>query len=402
MKNINRRTFLQRSILTSAGAMLLSDQLLNAMTAGPAAKNRKLVVIQLSGGNDGLNMIVPYADNLYYKARPVIAVAKNDVLKASKYQGFNPVMKSFKSLYDQNRLTVINSVGYPNPNRSHFRSMDIWQSASDADQYLNTGWIGRYLSALPDDQRKPHKAIEVDSNIDLALKGNTITGLSMEHPEKLYDSLRRGLFRPLTKINKGVTGNPNLDYIHNIMSETVASVDYINQKTGNSKISSGAGRGKGRLFSNLSIIAGMIKAGLSTSVYYTTLSGFDTHVNQKPQQTRLLKELSEGVGSFVSELDDGNYMDDVMILIFSEFGRRVAQNASNGTDHGCANNIILIGNGLKKTGFYNDPPDLKDLDKGDIKYQVDFRSVYATILNNHLNSNADEILGGEFPNLRFV
>jgi len=402
MKNINRRTFLQRSILTSAGALLLPDPLLNAMTAGSAAKNKKLVVIQLSGGNDGLNMIVPYADPLYYKARPTLSVLGNDVLKASKYQGFNPVMKDLKDLYDQERLTVINSVGYPNPNRSHFRSMDIWQSASDADQYLNTGWIGRYLSSLPDDQRKPHMAIEVDSNIDLALKGNTITGLSMEHPEKLYDSLRRGLFRLLTRINKGATGNPNLDYIRNIMSETVSSVDYINQKTGNSKISAEAGRGKGRLSSNLGIIAGMIKAGLSTSVYYTTLSGFDTHVNQKPRQTRLLKELSEGVGSFVSELDDGNYTDDVMILIFSEFGRRVSQNASNGTDHGCANNIILIGNGLKKPGFYNDPPDLRDLDKGDVKYQVDFRSVYATILNNHLNSNAGEILGGEFPDLKFV
>ncbi len=402
MKTINRRTFLQRSVFTSAGALLLPDTLLNAVTAGSAGRNKKLVVIQLSGGNDGLNMVVPYADALYYKARPTLAVPENEVLKISNYQGFNPVMKDIKKLYDQERLTVINSAGYPNPNRSHFRSMDIWQSASDSDQYLNTGWIGRYLSFLPDEQRKPHMAIEVDSNIDLALKGSAITGLSMEHPMKLHDSLRRGLFRPLTKISRSNTDNSNLDYIRNMMSETVASVDYIYQKTGNNKIADVNSSGKGKLASNLGIIAGMIKAGLETKVYYTTLSGFDTHVNQKPRQERLLRELSESIGAFVAGLDEGNYMDDVLILVFSEFGRRVAQNASNGTDHGCANNILLIGNGLKDPGVYNDPPDLRNLDKGDLKYQVDFRSVYATILNNHLNGNAKKILGREFPDLKFV
>ena len=399
---MNRRIFLQRSALTSAGVLFLPDTLLHAMTSGAGTKAKKLVVIQLSGGNDSLNMVIPYKDKLYYKARPSLGIPQDEVLKASKYQGLHPAMNEFKTLYDEGRLSVINSVGYPDPNRSHFRSMDIWQSASDANQYLSTGWIGRYLGVLPGDMRTPHMAIEVDSNLDLALKGDSITGLSMEHPDKLYDSISRGLFRPLTKISRNTTGNSNLGYIHEIMNETVSSVDYIHQKLSDGSVSSGKMNAKGKLAANLGVIAGLIKAGLSTRVYYTTMSGFDTHVNQKPQQERLFKELSESVGAFVGELDKGGQMDDVLILVFSEFGRRVKQNASNGTDHGCAGNILLVGNNLKKSGFYNDPPDLQNLDKGDVKYQVDFRSVYATVLDRHLGSSHEEVLGRKFPLLDFV
>jgi uncharacterized protein (DUF1501 family) len=393
---MNRRSFLQHSILTSAGALLLPDTLLSAMS-DTRVNSKKLVVIQLSGGNDSLNMVVPYTNKTYYKLRPALAIPEKDVLKLSKDQGLSPVMTSFKKLYEQGRLSIINSVGYPGPDRSHFRSMDIWQSASDSDRYLSTGWIGRYLSLLPDEQRKPHAAIEIDTNLDLALKGSTITGLSLENPDRLYDSIRRGMFRPLTKTISQKTGNPNLKYIHETMLETVSSVDYIHGKTAGHAPTRGQNYSKGRLTANLSVIAGLINANLSTRVYYTTFSGFDTHVNQKPQQARLLKELSDGVGSFVNELDESGHMNDVVILIFSEFGRRVKQNASNGTDHGCAGNILLISNNLKTKGFYNDPPDLSDLDKGDVKYKIDFRSVYAALLEKQLDMKHELILGRQFP-----
>ena len=396
MKTLNRRDFLQRSILTSAGILFLPDALTGAL-ANSSVKTKKLVVIQLSGGNDSLNMVVPYADRLYYKARPTLAIKKNEVLKLSKYQGLHPAMPAFRELYEQGRLSIINSAGYPEPDRSHFRSMDIWQSASDAGEYLSTGWIGRYLSFLPEEERKPHAAIEVDTNLDLALKGNSITGLSLEHPGKLYESIRRGLFRPLTQNISGSTGNPGLDYIHETMRETVSSIDYIHSKTVTSGRATVRDHSKGKLAANLSVIAGLIKAGLSTRVYYTTFASFDTHVNQAPQQARLLKELSEGVGSFVKELDEAGLMDDVAILIFSEFGRRVKQNASNGTDHGCAGNILLVSNDLKTKGFYNDPPDLSDLDKGDVKYKIDFRSVYAALLEKQLDMKHELVLGRQFP-----
>ncbi len=403
---INRRKFIQKSVISTAGVFFIPEMLKagsqNLPLHGNSGSSKKLVVIQLSGGNDGLNMIVPYTDPLYYKARPTIGVKADEVLKASGKQGFNPIMQEFKELFDDDKLCIINGVGYPNPNRSHFRSMDIWQSASDSDKYVSTGWIGRYISSLPAEKRKPHMAIEVDSDLALALKGEGMTGMALQNPEQLYNSLRRGIFRPLAQMQSSDTNNPGLNYIRRVMNETVSSVDYLHetiQKTGGAKPKK---RKTGKLSDNLSLIAGMISSGLSTEVYYTSLTGFDTHTNQKPQQDRLLKELSQGVGCFVKELEGKGLMDDVLIIIFSEFGRRVAQNASGGTDHGCASNILLVGNNLKKPGFYNDPPNLNDLDNGDLKYTVDFRSVYATIIQRHLNGDTNKILGDTFPELTFI
>ena len=402
---INRRKFIQKSAISAAGALLIPE-MLNAGRLNPPLRrksgNKKLVVIQLSGGNDGLNMIVPYANPLYYKARPTIGIPVSEVLKASEKQGFNPVMQEFKELFDANKLCIINSVGYPNPNRSHFRSMDIWQSASDSDKYVSTGWIGRYISSLPAERRKSHTAIEVDEELALALKGEGISGMALQNPDFLYNSLRRGIFRPLVKMQSSNTNNPDLNYIRRIMSETVSSVDYLHEtihETGDTKTKK---HQTGKLSNSLSLIAEMINSGLSTEIYYTSLPGFDTHVNQKPQQDRLLKELSQGVGGFVKELEEKELMDDVLIMIFSEFGRRVAQNASGGTDHGCAGNILLVGSNLKKPGFYNDPPNLNDLDKGDLRYAVDFRSVYATIIQRHLNGDVNNVLGKTFPKLTFI
>jgi uncharacterized protein (DUF1501 family) len=403
---INRRTFIQKSAISAAGALLIPEILkaenINAPLRRSSGNNRKLVVIQLSGGNDGLNMIVPYTNSLYYKARPTIAIPAKEVLKASNMQGFNPVMTEFKELFDKNKLSIINGAGYPNPNRSHFRSMDIWQSASDSDKYVSTGWIGRYISSLPEGRRKPHTAIDVDNELALALKGEGISGMALQNPDFLYNSLHRGIFRPLAKTESESSENPALNYLRRVMNETVSSVDYLHdtiQKTGDAKPKK---RKIGKLSDNLSLIAGMISSGLSTEIYYTSLSGFDTHVNQKPQQDKLLKELSQGVDGFVKELEGKRLMDNVLIMVFSEFGRRVAQNASGGTDHGCASNVLLIGNNLKKLGIYNDPPNLYDLDKGDLKFTVDFRSVYATIIQRHLNGDANMILGETFPGLTFI
>lgn len=401
----NRRSFIQNSIISTAGTFLLPG-FLNAMERGRDitgnSRSKKLVVIQLSGGNDGLNTIVPYNNSLYYKARPTMAIPANEVLKATEQLGFNPVMKEFKELFDTNKLCIINNVGYPNPDRSHFRSMDIWHSASDSDKYVNTGWIGRYISSLPPEKRKPHMAIEVDAELALALKGKDMTGMALQNPDQLFNSIRRGIFRPLAEMHKENTQNTSLNYIHRVMKETVSSVDYIHdaiQKSGESK----SNKRKGvKLSDSLSAIAGMIRSGLSTEVYYTSLTGFDTHTNQRPQQDRLLKELSQGVGGFVKELDENSLMDDVLVMVFSEFGRRVAQNASGGTDHGCASNILLVGNSFKKPGFYNETPNLNDLDNGDLRFTVDFRSIYATILNKHLNSSVPKVLGRTFPELEFI
>lgn len=407
MQKIKRRTFIQKSLLTSAGSLLLPG-FLKAMDAfGIGNKNKyeskKLIIIQLSGGNDGLNMVVPYTNPLYYKARPNLAIPANTVLKATGELGFNPVMKEINDLYSREMVCVINNVGYPHPNRSHFRSMDIWQSASDSNEYLSSGWIGRYLSTLPEEMKKPHHAIEVDEKLNLALKGHGITGMAVSDPRRLHDSLQRGFFRPLAKAYQNVrTSNENLNYIYEIMGETVRSTDYIFEKSKNSTTGDLQKYPNGLFAKNLSTIAKMIRSGLSTQVYYTSLGGFDTHVRQNPQQNRLLKEYSQNVFALVNDLEQNHLMDDVLILTFSEFGRRVAQNASGGTDHGCANNLLLIGGRLKKSGVYNESPDLLNLDHGDLKYTVDFRSVYATVLENHLDMPSVPILGKTFPLLDFV
>ncbi len=405
MEKLNRRTFLQKSLLTSAGSLLLPG-ILKAMEKEGSAndiRTRKLIIIQLSGGNDGLNMVVPYANRAYYKARPDLAISSDSVLKISADLGFNPVMKEIKALYDDKKLCILNNVGYPQPDRSHFRSMDIWQSASDSDEYLSSGWIGRYLSTLPEDRKKPHTAIEVDEKLSLAMKGQGITGIAVSDPRRLHDSLQRGFFRPLAKAYKNAqTSNENLRYIYEIMQETVSSADYIFEKNKNSDSGNFQKYPKGQFAKNLSTIAKMIRSGLSTQVYYTSLNGFDTHVRQKPQQDRLLKEYSQGVSALVNDLEQDNLTEDVLILTFSEFGRRVAQNASGGTDHGCASNILLIGGGLNTPGVYNESPDLLNLDKGDLKYSIDFRSVYATILEKFLDTPSVPVLGKTFPLLDFV
>ncbi|NPA37084.1 MAG: DUF1501 domain-containing protein [Chlorobi bacterium] len=403
---MNRRYFLQKAALSTGGIMLLPSALKAAFEAriplNKATEIKKLVVIQLSGGNDGLNMVVPYSNDLYYKVRPRLAVSRDNVLPLSDYQGLNPVMTGFSDLFKKNMLTVINSVGYPDPDRSHFRSMDIWQSASDSNQYLNTGWIGRYLNSLSGENKKPHMAIEVGDELDLALVGDNITGIALENPGRLYENLQRGIFRQVARIHSNVKGNSNLDYIYRTMNETIESADYIHDTLSAQGAAFNSGLQPGKLSGKLSIISSMINAGFTTKVYYTSLTGFDTHTNQRPQQDRLLKELSDSVSEFISDLEKTGMTDNVVVMIFSEFGRRVAQNASNGTDHGCANNVLLIGKNLKSPGFYNEPPNLKDLDKGDLKYKIDFRSVYGSLLENHLDSDAGTILGRKFPLLNIV
>ena len=407
MKQINRRSFIQKSLLSSAGSIILPgfvkamnyDSIFNKGNV----RNKKLIIIQLSGGNDGLNMLVPYTDPLYYKARPELAIPANTVLKATNKLGFNPVMKELRDIYDEGKLCIINNVGYPNPDRSHFRSMDIWQSASDANEYISSGWIGRYMSTLPGDLKKPHIAIEVDEKLNLAMKGQGITGIAVRNPKRLHDSLRKGFFRPLVNAYKNVqTSNSNLNYIYEVMAETVTSADYIYEKSKSTDNSNQQQYPAGRFSENLSTIAKMIRSGLSTKVYYTSLDGFDTHVRQSQQQDRLLKEYTEGVAALVKDLEQDHLLEDVLILTFSEFGRRVAQNASGGTDHGCANNLLLIGGNLKESGFYNEDPDLKNLENGDLKYTVDFRSVYATILEKFLDSPFVPVLGQKFPLLDFI
>ena len=399
---MRRRDFLKNSALVS-GAFMVPAFLkpFEAMAKSQLSGYKNLVIIQLSGGNDGLNTIVPYGNDIYYQKRNTIAISKTDIIKLDDMQGLNPSLSSLKEIYDQGWMSVINSVGYPNPDRSHFRSMDIWQTASDSDQFLTSGWVGRYLDANCQVNKNPYTAIEVDDTLSLAMKGIKMKGVAVQDPEKLYQTTREPFFKDLVHDHASADLNEdNLGYLYKTMIESYSSADYIRNT---SKTYNVTGEYPATQLGNqLKTVSKFINSGLETRVYYVSLSGFDTHIRQNDQQARQLKIYGDAVAAFVKDLKQTGKLDDTLVMTFSEFGRRVEQNASNGTDHGTANNILIYGGKLKKSGIYNNAPDLATLDQGDLKYEIDFRDVYATLLDKWLNINNSQVLNKNFAGLQFV
>ncbi|MBK7870852.1 MAG: DUF1501 domain-containing protein [Saprospiraceae bacterium] len=398
---MNRRDFLKSSGLASTSLLIpsfLSDFSVNKLFKSRSGK--VLVVVQLSGGNDGLNTIVPYQNDIYYKSRPTLGIKSSEVLKVSDELGFNPALQSLQGLYDQGYLSIVNSVGYPNPDRSHFRSMDIWHTASSSDEYLNTGWLGRYLDSNCEGCATTYHALEVDDSLSLALKGSIRNGFAVSNPEQLKRATGNRFLKALAENVHPEHQEENVAYLYKVMIDTQQSADYLYEqsKTHRSRVTYPMNVfGK-----DLKTIAELITADTDTNIYYVSLGGFDTHANQKIQQERLLQAYADGMKAFVEDLKQNGLLDDVLIMTFSEFGRRVEQNASSGTDHGTANNLFLIGGKLQKPGFFNKSPNLINLDEGDLKYEIDFRNVYASVLNNWLEADAAGVLGENFKALQLV
>jgi uncharacterized protein (DUF1501 family) len=398
---MQRRRFLQSSALAST--LLLVPKFLHALDRpetqlaallrdAPADKARRLIVVQLSGGNDGLNTIIPYRNDLYYKARPTLALKEAaGILPLSDDLGLHPQMTGLKALYDQGQLAVLNAVGYPNPDRSHFRSMDIWQTGSGSEQLLTTGWLGRYLDSNCAGCELPYQALEVDDTLSLALKGQLRKGLAVKTPGKFHQLTQSRYLSRLSQEPAPAAPTSELDYLYKTLAETASSADYL---YGKSKIhTSTAIYPNTDLGRNLKTTAELITSGVESRVYYLALSGFDTHVRQHEQQGRLLGELSDGLAALAADLQKRGEWENTLVMVFSEFGRRVIQNASNGTDHGTANNVFLLSGALRKPGLLNAPASLADLDQGDLRYQVDFRSLYASILSDWLGADDKLVLG---------
>jgi len=398
---IKRKEFIQVSSLATASMMLpkfLKSFEGNHFMVPPG--NKVTVILQLSGGNDGLNTVIPVRNDLYYKARPKLGIEKTKAILVTDEVGLHPALTGFKELYDDGSLGIMNGVGYPNPDRSHFRSMDIWQTATPSTEYSNTGWVGRYLDAQCNGCDKPTQAIEIDDVLSLAMKGEHVKGIAVKDPRRLYGTANEKFFRDVLKNHKGETGEQPVDYLYKTMAETLSSADYIFQQ---SKLHpSKADYPKTDLGNSMKTIASLIFSDINTKIYYVSLGSFDTHVNQEAQQQRLFTEMNDAVKAFVKDLKTNNRFNDVMLFTFSEFGRRVEQNASGGTDHGTANNMFLISGGLKQKGVITPIPDLNDLDEGDLKYKVDFKNVYATMLNKWLKADDKMILGNKFSCLDFI
>lgn len=396
---MDRRKFIKNSSFASSLFFVPSfvqafDDVLTKTTG-----YKQLVIVQLTGGNDGLNTIVPYRNDIYYKNRPYISIKANNLIKLNDDLGFNSNLLPLKRLYDKGYLSIINNVGYPNPDRSHFRSTDIWQTASNSNQYLQTGWIGRYLDTFGN---QPYNAIEVDEHLSLALKGNKLNGIATNDPKRLFITSQQPFIKNVLKQHQtNHLSEHNLGYLYKMAIQAESSAKYIYQTS--KTVRSSQDYSQHSFGKQLKTTAEFINSGLKTRVYYTSLQGFDTHTRQPETQARLLKIYAENIEKFVEDLKQNNRFQDTLILTFSEFGRRVEQNAANGTDHGAANNVFIIGKDLKTKGVYNNLASLNDLDEnGDIKFEIDFRTIYATILSKWLNVDDSVILNNSFNKLKFI
>ena len=385
----------------------------------PTGKDGKiLVVVQLAGGNDGLSTIVPYADDAYRRARGADAHAAKDVLKINDYVGLHPALASLKGMYDDGHLGIVQGVGYPNPNRSHFRATDIWASAQPDREAVTSGWVGRYFDNACTGV-DPHAGMSIGSSLPLAMQGERTVPLSIERPEAYryqgrdrlaYEALNRAAAttRPsivlpntmaeTTRFRKKVEVTPaaQLDFLERTAMDAQVSSDQILRLAGNHRpVTTYPGNEFGQ---GLQTVAAMIAGQLPTRVYYVSLGGFDTHAGQLNRHDRLMETLGQGLGAFWSDLKATGHQDQVLVMTFSEFGRRVTLNASGGTDHGAAAPMFLMGPKITP-GLLGRHPSLTDLDSGDLKYNTDFRSVYATILQNWLDTPSKPILGSQFPTL---
>jgi uncharacterized protein (DUF1501 family) len=393
-----RKEFLQLGSLATASFMvpkfLKSFERIDMVPAG----NKVMVILQLSGGNDGLNTVIPIRNDIYYRERPGLGIEKTRALALTDEVGLHPALIGLKELYDDGSLGILNNVGYPNPDRSHFRSMDIWQTGSASNEYVTTGWVGRYLDAQCHGCDRPTYALEIDDVLSLALKGENSKAIAMKDPKRLFGTSNEKFFKDVLKSHKD-SGEETVDYLYKTMSETLSSANYIFQQS--QAHPSATEYPKTELGNGLKTIASLIFSDINTKVYYISLGSFDTHVNQEAQQQRLFTELSDAVRAFSKDMKDNNRFNDVMMFTFSEFGRRVSQNASGGTDHGTANNMFLVGGALKQKGVINEMPNLDDLDEGDLKYKIDFKTVYATVLKNWLDADDTAILGKKYEHLSF-
>ena len=434
-----RREFLRRTVLGGALSWTVPTFLANTFSALQAeAADRAtqtvtgrdstiLVVLQMAGGNDGLNTVVPFANDYYHRARPRIGLPEAKILRLNSDLGLHGSLTGFKDLYDAGRLAIVQGVGYPNPNRSHFRSTEIWQTASDSSRFERYGWLGRYFDnacAGCD----PTVGISIGHQAPQAFTAREPTAISLDNPQN-YRFMAGGRFRPgemssmeesFRKLNQLDAGAPEnsgatIGSLRGPVRHTGSVLDFIERTALDAQVSSDEIRGiasrvnntatypASQLANSLKLVAKLIGGGLPTRVFYVSQGGYDTHTNQTNTQERLFKDLGDSVKAFVEDLQGQGNLQRVLLITFSEFGRRVTENASGGTDHGAAAPMFVVG-GKVKAGLLGRYPSLApaDLFEGDLKFDVDFRSVYAAVLESWLKTRSEPILGRTFTPLQLV
>lgn len=396
---ISRRDMMKRGGMIAVGlvaprwlATVAQADMVKLGTNGKLDKDTVLVVCQLSGGNDGLNTFIPYANKTYYQMRPTIGVAESQVIKLNEQMGLNPALAPLESLYKKGQVAIVQNVGYPQANRSHFKSMDIWQSASP-DSKLRYGWIGRHMDTVA--AANPVYALGLSTEKPLALAGKTASVpcfasladiqnmIGDPDTERMLrdiqgmDAKAGSLESVVQKANR--TALDAMDVLASQLTKYTPKETYNNDPFGN----------------GFKQISQLIATSPQTRIVYFSSGGFDTHARQAETHTRLLTNFANAIASFQKEMEACGKADKVIVLVFSEFGRRVAENGSQGTDHGAAAPMMLIGKKVKG-GFHGPNPDLANLIQGDIQHKIDFRSVYAATLDKWIGGDSGVVLGQQF------
>jgi len=407
VQNASRRKFLASiSAAASAGLVSLAPRapgfLLEsaALGADRPAGDRILVVVQLSGGNDGLNTVIPYGDEIYRKKRPSLALGADNVIKLERDLGLHPRMKGAETLLEKRWLAVVQGVGYPNPNRSHFESMDIWHTAHTQPQDRAAGWLGRSFDA----QRTAGRGSADPPGMHLGAESQPLALAARDVPSPSIRSLDQFQLRvdgdaQRASAIQAAASAPRRqasELLKFVQTRTTAALEISRRITAaNQGYKTPVAYPETELAGKLKQVAQLIDAGLSTRVYYVALDGFDTHSDQANAHAGLLDQLAGGLAAFAEDLQNHGHLDRVVTLAFSEFGRRVEENASRGTDHGAAAPVFLVGSKVKP-GLIGQHPKLDDLADGDIKFHTDFRCVYAALLAKWLGWPVEPILGEGF------
>jgi uncharacterized protein (DUF1501 family) len=427
-----RRQFLRTSLLGGAVSWTIPAFLertfftLDAMAADSAIQTATgkdgpiLIFLQLAGGNDGLNTLVPFGDDAYFRARPTLAIPGGKTLRLTDHFGLNPKLVGLKSLHDEGHLAIVQGVGYPNPNRSHFRSTEIWHTASDSSVTEKYGWMGCYFDSCCKGE-DPAIGVSIGGQPPQAFAAPEPCGITFSRPEQFRFDLKNtsdrnvadDFFRSVNDFESGEMdggsigmlpghadgADDTLDFLQRTSLDAVMSSDKIAEITKRTR--PGASYPSNRLADSFNLVARLIGGGMPTRVYYVAQGGYDTHSNQTGAHERLMAELDSSLTAFCTDLKAQGNFERVLVMSFSEFGRRVQENASGGTDHGAAAPLFVVG-GKVKPGIYGAAPSLTKLHDGDIIHSVDFRSVYATVLSKWLKAPVEPILKRNFPVLPFV
>ena len=381
---------------------------------------RILVLVELQGGNDGLNTVIPFGDDAYFRARPTLAIRKPKVLPLQGGFGLHPELTGLKSLHDDGHLAIVHGVGYPNPYRTHFRSTEIWQTASDSNKTERHGWLGRYFDSCCEGA-DPAIGISIGSpQSPQAFAAEKRRGISFANPSQFRFDLRKSsdpdaaeeFFRSVNEMDHEMQGGSigmldgpadmegdTLDFLQRTALDATVSSDKILETVAKTKPP--AAYPPGKLADSLNLVARLIAGGMPTRVYYVSQGGYDTHSKQEGSHARLMGELGAALSAFTADLKAQGNFDRVLTMTFSEFGRRVAENASQGTDHGAAAPMFLLG-GKIQPGLHGQAPSLEKLDRGDLIHTVDFRNIYATILENWLQAPVEPILHRRFSKMGFI